>query len=203
MRNKSGFTLAEALIVVVIIGVIAAITIPGVIDDYQRGANATLVRKTIAGFRNAVDMLISDEGKGHFSTTSLMVDNENGIDRFMRAYARATTSNASMGESYKYLDGSTYNYSCSEPYRLLGGVMSCAQKVNDSIKIDIDINGKTKPNIVGRDLFTFYINSEGKIANDETISDNDDYKEVCTSNNSSAPSACVGYLENNDWIMDY
>jgi len=80
-KRKFGFTLAEVLITVGIIGVVAALTIPVLIQNYQQKAQIIQIRKVVSDFENAADMLITEEGKSNLGTTSLF--GTNGVDKFM------------------------------------------------------------------------------------------------------------------------
>ena len=48
LGSKWGFTLAEVLITLGIIGVVAALTIPQVVQNYQKQATATALKKAPA-----------------------------------------------------------------------------------------------------------------------------------------------------------
>lgn len=71
MSNKLGFTLAEVLITMSIIGVVAALTVPNMVNNYQKEAQTVQIRKAINDMTNAVDLLITEEGKTKFSSTSV------------------------------------------------------------------------------------------------------------------------------------
>ena len=59
-KNKKGFTLAETLIALVILGVVAAITIPALINKYIESANRTKVKKAMAAYEKALNQMIID-----------------------------------------------------------------------------------------------------------------------------------------------
>ena len=61
MRKIKGFTLAEILITLGIIGVVAAITIPGLITNYQKRSTATQLKKAYSLLVNASRQAIADD----------------------------------------------------------------------------------------------------------------------------------------------
>ena len=79
MNKKFAFTLSEVLVTMGIIGVISALTVPTLVNNYQRKALSLQLRKTVTDIENAVDMLITEEGKTKFSATSYY----NNLDGFV------------------------------------------------------------------------------------------------------------------------
>ncbi len=61
--NKSGFTLAEVLITLTIIGIIAALTIPTLMTKYNDHVTATKVKKSYSILANAIKMAEQQEGQ--------------------------------------------------------------------------------------------------------------------------------------------
>lgn len=75
MKIKKGFTLAEVLITLAIIGVVASMTIPGLINnlDIDRKANEASLRKMITALNDATKMIVMTETRNH-SMTGTMSD---------------------------------------------------------------------------------------------------------------------------------
>lgn len=61
--KKAAFTLAEVLITIGIIGVVAAITLPGLITSYQKNATAVKVEKFYSMINQAVRLSMVDNGE--------------------------------------------------------------------------------------------------------------------------------------------
>ncbi len=61
-KNLSGFTLAETLITLVIVGIIAAITIPSLIAKYQEEQLKSQLKKSYSTLSNALNATIIDFG---------------------------------------------------------------------------------------------------------------------------------------------
>ena len=62
VRGQRGFTLLEIMVVVIIIGLLAAIVAPNVIGQSDK-ARVELARANMAGIENALDMYKLDNGK--------------------------------------------------------------------------------------------------------------------------------------------
>lgn len=60
-RSK-GFTLAEVLITLGIIGVVAAMTLPALMQNYQKAQAVSQLKKSYAVFQNAVELIRGDYG---------------------------------------------------------------------------------------------------------------------------------------------
>ena len=61
-KNKKGFTLAEVLITLGIIGVVAALTLPALIQNYQKKATATSVKKAYSELNQIIERAKADYG---------------------------------------------------------------------------------------------------------------------------------------------
>lgn len=59
---RLGFTLAEVLITLGIIGVVAALTLPALIQNYQKKATATSVKKAYSELNQVIQMAKADYG---------------------------------------------------------------------------------------------------------------------------------------------
>lgn len=62
--KKSGFTLAEVLIVLVVIGIIAAMTIPTITNNIKGNEYRSALKKAIAAGNQALAMHVVTEGEG-------------------------------------------------------------------------------------------------------------------------------------------
>lgn len=69
--NKSGFTLAEVLITLAIIGVVAALTIPSVISNSQQQEFKTGLRKAVSVLNSAITMSIALDGETPYDNANL------------------------------------------------------------------------------------------------------------------------------------
>lgn len=200
--KKKGFTLSEVLITVVVIGIVAAMTIPTLMNDYHYKTYSAKIKKSVYEFSSAVDTFITEEGKTSLTSTSLFGDS--GLDKFMtnKFNVIKTCSNSSDGcfaSSYKSINGSNSNgnFSCSKSYTLADGSAVCLTIGEDkkNVTLNIDINGTESPNMGGRDMFSFTVDSNG------VVKDTDVNESKCKG--SSVGDSCFSLLRDKGFVMDY
>ncbi len=166
---KKGFTLAEVLITLAIIGVVAALTIPSVIQNYKKIQTVTQLKKVYSALSNTTNLAILDHGP----ITSWEVGSWNGdasvafADTYLIPYLKVskncgTEISANCGmEAYK-LNGAPYIFDRNfARFYLTDGTLIALITINGEYKyavIYVDINGKKKPNTFGKDIFVFVYN---------------------------------------------
>ena len=161
-RRSFAFTLAEVLITLGIIGVVAAITLPAVINDIQNKHFRVKWRKTFSEISNA--MLLISEHEPLAEDAS-----EKTIAASFAKYLKNTkvceegkaVEEGCLRESYPiYMKNGTTIY---DIFDKIGGGTSCIKLANgavlslDSIVVMVDVNGSNKPNIIGTDIFAAMI----------------------------------------------
>ncbi|MDO5437784.1 MAG: type II secretion system protein [bacterium] len=72
MKRKTGFTLAEVLITLAIIGVVAAVSIPSVISNSQQQEFKTGLRKAVSVLNSAITMNMALDGETPYDNSNLM-----------------------------------------------------------------------------------------------------------------------------------
>ena len=72
MKRLKGFTLAEVLITLAIIGVVAAISIPSVISNTQQQEFKTGLRKAVSVLNSAITMNMAIDGESPYDNANLM-----------------------------------------------------------------------------------------------------------------------------------
>lgn len=202
MNKKFAFTLSEVLVTMGIIGVISALTVPTLVNNYQRKAQALQFRKTVTDIGNAVDMLITEEGKSKFSATTYY----NNLDGFVRdklktikICSKDETNKCFANENYRTInDNSSQAFTCTgNSYVLTSSAAICMSKnaAYNGVTIVTDINGQEGPNIGGRDMFTFTITPLGEISG--TGHENECIRDTFGD-------GCYDLLvEENNWKMNY
>ena len=172
--KRAAFTLAEVLITLGIIGVVAALTLPTLIQNHQKQVYVTQLKKAYSTLNNAFNKMAADEGVVDWNQTycssSLWVEND----------LEATNANVNecfdrIAKQMKVIKYKRYGEPCNETWCEFFGsdsndywlnltsIMVTADGITylfncGSAYIDIlvDVNGVTKgPNKAGRDVFEF------------------------------------------------
>ena len=145
-----GFTLAEVLITLGIIGVVAALTMPTLIANYQKRILVTQLKKEVNVIQNSFQQIIANEGVSNICETSIADEN-------------CTPDSPSINvDAYKKYFGLEAAPASSNSAKVLGEGGIILQSKNgaifafDGFDILIDINGDKGPNKGGRDRF--YVN---------------------------------------------
>lgn len=226
MMNKRGFTLTEVLITLGIIGVIAALTIPALVQSGQNEANAAKLSVVVSTLENALTTMIAREGAPNLygtkawgvvqgaewedngnpddSNNTRKIDissNEDDIAAFagrLGQYMQITGYVKETGQIYynnKGLYGMTNSGGTGDYVTTIDDCFALELKngatiflrafangdnnsrrtqdaidavieiggalISDAADLFIDVNGKNPPNTIGRDLFHFYLGSDG------------------------------------------
>jgi len=199
MRNKA-FTLAEVLITLGIIGVVAALTLPSLITNIRYKGYAEKFKKTYSVLQTATNRIVFEEGPpGTWDFSAY--ENTNGSPEDVRIFnwyaqqiknvktcpfvsssskclfsnseiyalngeqAPATWTNTSMIYQCSYMlypaDGSSIGIMF--PHTRPGCYIWAMTQRNIALFFLVDINGKNKPNTLGRDIFFLIMDMDGKI----------------------------------------
>ena len=227
-KRKFAFTLAEVLVTLGIIGVVAVLTVPNVISNYQKKVYVTQLQKAYNQISNALELLMVDEEVDNLNDTSLFCSEkcyEDGLERvklyeFLTKYFKVVKNCLGHYEdpecvvnNYKKLDGSP-SYLGFTDYVTLKSGMTLWISGNDygsPLYVSVDVNGVNKgPNVWGRDAFNFDVNYKGEIAEsfryypnhlDPEINSYNDPNRCF--NNELYGGGCLTKIINDGWKMDY
>jgi len=170
---KEGFTLAEVLITLLIIGVIASIVIPGIINDTREAEFNAGIKKIYADLSNAIKMIQVNNGgevnlsnlRGDFCSVMTCAKTDTNVNTFgsptnykwyKGGYLTSWAGNADSSPSAVLNNGSFVTF--------VLGDSNCDVNhgVNDCGWIYTDMNGKKGPNMFGKDLNRFWISRPNK-----------------------------------------
>lgn len=174
MKKQKAFTLAEVLVTLMIIGVIAAITIPSLVQNTHDNQNVAGFLKAYSVLSQAIDRMKIDYGPVGFGAKW---NNEEEIEKGLRQYLNIIKF-CRIGESgcfakkgaVRYLNGNNatndylttrtfitadgFAYSFSTLYGSYNSKgLSQEDLANCMGRFMVDVNGPKGPNVVGRDIF--------------------------------------------------
>lgn len=183
--RKNAFTLAEVLITIGIIGIVAALTMPSLIQKNKEKATVTAVKKAYSVLSNAYTLAKLDNGDptnwntityasfdgavnglkvlSKYMKSVKICDNEADINK-CAPYKEITLLDGqpiAVDGSYLFLsDGSILSYFV-ESENCTGNWGNTKELKSVCAELHVDINGKKGPNIAGEDIFHFYLTKYG------------------------------------------
>ena len=189
-KRFTGFTLAEVLITLGIIGVVAALTLPTLIGNYQKKQTVTKLQKAFTVLNQAYRLSYNDLGEAD-SAELEEITSEEYFEKYWKPYIKYTkvcTSYSDCGYTsnnpFYTLKGDVASYSFMSGntrvafYSPDGFLYQVFWKYTDGKPLNliiVDINGSQKPNVVGKDIFSFtrtkdgFINTLGAGLTDEVV----------------------------------
>ena len=173
---KKGFTLAEVLVTLGIIGVVAALTTPALIQNVGSQKVGPKLSKAVATFETASEMMLTDQDANTLLAISgnggTLMGNT-GLSKYMKISGRG---NCGTYKNYAGADLSLADYSRFDSEDgMTYCILTTLQKrtpadgfapipSNQRIgSIYVDINGSQNPNKVARDLFRFHLYNDGTL----------------------------------------
>ena len=167
LKRKAAFTLAEVLITLGIIGVVAAITIPTLISNHQKEVVGKRLQKFYSTMQNAFNFAMIDHGEMSYWEFPTKQNDGDQMSKFAKTYIFPYLKGVSQCDTnsnpecfaygseifdqglpaiYIFSDGSCFGMN-------IGGSGIGA----GNIHIYYDYNCMQKPNIYGKDVFDFII----------------------------------------------
>lgn len=113
MKNKKshGFTLSETLIALTIVGIIAALTIPGVVSRHQRNTYITALKKSYVDLQEALTLMQAN----NYRATRLSISEFMSPETFLSNYYKGANCPESgcFAKSYGSIEGNNEeSFSC-------------------------------------------------------------------------------------------
>ncbi len=228
-----GFTLSEMLIAVSIVGIIVAITVPTVISHYQEKSFLTMLRKNYVELLQNLTVLQTEQYNKTFYDSRLIlnggsVDDTAGYfltEFFDLTRDCGTDTQPCFADSYRSINNSTkHDFTCEDGYSVIlkSGASMCIVPGNKGSvgntppRVYVDVNGIERPNIGGRDMFTFFIYDfdcidDGRTSlyigptkiKDGTAENTRNMLFSTSCKNSYVGEGCFGKLLNENWKVNY
>ena len=229
--NKKAFTLSEVLITLGVVGIVAVLTIPGVMKNYQNRLYTAQLEKIYAQVADAAQSIMNDEHTDDFYETTAggatvcnatTGDCTSGLGFFLQKYFKNIKENCLKTEekcmpttagAYKTVGGVNISPPSGNYFvqtvsgAAIGGFYNPA---NNCTSLVVDVNGVAPPNVAGRDVFAIDIRSNGTLA---------DYASGCSPTSVGAPasnctagntstlyeasSGCLNNIIEAGWKMEY
>ena len=174
--RKSAFTLAEVLITLAIIGIIAAVTLPSLIQSYKKKVTSVRVKKAYSTLVQAIKLSEIENGPASQWNIDLSSDGTENTELVVEKYIRPYINNLQFcdnneddkvqkkcgsylsyaGKGYLLPDGTTISF-------VAGGDSYSVDPLGNNfiLTIIIDTNAGQKPNKLGYDAFYFQLNKDG------------------------------------------
>jgi len=146
------FTLAEVLITLGIIGVVAAMTMPSLMQNYKRQQATARIKKFVSVINQALISAENDLGAREDWVIGEM-DNSDSAYNFLNTYIKPYIKSADVEK--RTLFGSNM-----ATLRFVDG-SQMSVKIGACYDIWYDINGEKGPNEKGRDIFVFILCKNG------------------------------------------
>ena len=166
--KKLGFTLAEILIALAIVGVVAAISLPTLSLNTKKQAHEASLKVATSDLENAFASLIVSEGLDVLSETDAWQEDDYGfidiLGKYIKISKTSTLDSIEFGTTaFETKNGFLYSF-----YR-----EGTPDSDGNVAKIYIDVNGDKKPNKKDVDQFEFKLSDTGfleKMDTEETTS---------------------------------
>jgi len=160
MTKKFGFTLAEVLITLAIIGVVAALTIPSIIVNNQSLEFRTGLKKAVSTLNQAITMnlALDNEGPGDIADPTLLMDMFERRMNVIRTTDALTYSDGNM--AFYTADGMRYELS-NTAMDFAGRAASCTS--TSPCGMVVDVNGDKKPSPDATNAYKVTESASGKV----------------------------------------
>lgn len=189
LEKTGGFTLAEVLITLAIIGVVAAMTLPTLITSGRNKQLESALKKEYSIVAQALDLYNADygirltsENAAGWGVKDIIIkyfkilkdcgygseDTSEALEKVCIPNYVNTGSTENNSTNYKTLNGKSnidLKYFDDGQFVLVdGSLVLLENKSGGQLFISVDVNGYNKrPNRLGQDLFMFEINEKGAL----------------------------------------
>ena len=178
--EKQGFTLAEVLITLGIIGIVAAMTIPALMANISDRKNSAMLKEDYSILKQMM-LLANDAGAvASFPKSDDMQQMKNWFETFVQPHIKTTevcyNRWGCWNKDVKTSNGSKYqgNTICGNrtvSFIMTNGSFVCMDDAGDgrfgvltngatTMVMLVDLNGDKQPNVIGKDIFAFALKDD-------------------------------------------
>lgn len=155
--KRFGFTLAEVLITLGLIGVVAALTLPTLLRDTTSAQIGPKLAKAVSSFEQANEALLNSRSADSLSDAGLL--DANNMGEYITELSNFFKISQIAQDEFLSKDGFTYQITLNN--RAINNTLPAHRQ---SIgQVQIDINGANAPNIMGSDEFNFTFWNDGSL----------------------------------------
>lgn len=206
--KKSGFTLAEVLITLTIIGIVAAMTMPALLSNVQKGQIGPALAKAINTLENANRMAMQQTDARNIVDAEKTLNGNTapaqGYTTLLDNYV-AGSIDASNAAIFTSKDGIQFSVAGKTAANLTTANSNTNKYSSKYYTVTIDINGTKKPGEGGRDKFKILVDTQGAVipygGNEWVKYTGADKKVECTADSYS--DECTGVIAENGWAVPY
>ena len=180
--RRIAFTLAEVLITLGIIGVVAAMTLPTLINKYKIAVLQTQFKKSYSVMQQVVLKAKAEAGIENFGKYCSSYDGSNYVNQ-EECYPYLYKALNNTNHKDRYEKDANYIERKDTIYNLIGNpvntnarqFLNTNRRFNDTsyadffilggqVNVYVDTNGSAPPNRLGYDIFYFYVDSKDTLA---------------------------------------
>ena len=187
VRGNKGFTLAEVLITLVIIGVIGALTVPSLIQNTRKQEYVSALKKTYSTLSQAAQMILTEEGTPNSAKGGWMTDKQGTGEGTTYAMFKKHLNYIKEGDGRSVWGIKSYGKDRSRDWLSFGSADTliladgAALRPLSALNTDCrdgwgqwetgssnvcqliiaDVNGAKGPNRIGTDVFGFVLKETG------------------------------------------
>ena len=191
LSRLAAFTLAEVLITLGIIGVVVAMTMPSLVQNYKNKQTVAQLKKIYSVLSQATVMAESEDGPiSDWNMVDGSCESMDEIVSFYTPYLKtlkdckqsegcwATTTIKGLSGTTNRLDEFSGSFDCAKhsialtdgtyivfdiysDLTSLGIQNDMPNDINSTMAFFVDLNGQKNPNVVGKDIFAFALTKHG------------------------------------------
>ena len=219
-QRRFGFTLAEVLVTLGIIGVVSAMTVPSLMQNYQKQSYVTQLHKVYNELSQSLVRYQTDKNAVNLREAGL--NNHDALSDFVKSTFKVVKECGNKGSDcfavgeYKRMNGESlgiFNYGKNQYVLASGTAIYAFASGGGIVTIYIDTNGKKGPNIIGRDVFATRIYNNG-IMDDCACPEltsapltqeqrETSFEDHCVAGKEGCWWGCLGKIINDNWQMTY